>query len=266
MSISDGQPAIVFHNVWKSFARHAGQILLRDRLLQLFRPRTAEKFHALREISFTIRHGESLAIVGHNGAGKSTLLNLVTNLCRPDQGRVEVNGRISALLDLGAGFHPDLTGAENVRTNAALLGLGRREVREKFDEIVAFAESGDFINEPLRTYSTGMIMRLAFSVAVSVDPDILIIDEVLGVGDVAFFDKCQKRIMQFRDSGKTIVCVSHSTAALLSLCDRAIWLDHGRMMEHGPIASVVDAYLTAMSPEVALAATASIPAADVALR
>src|SRR5215471_4131268 len=157
MSISDGQPAIVFEGVWKSFVRHAGQILLRDRLAQLFRPAPAEKFHALREISFTLNHGESVAVIGHNGAGKSTLLNLATTLCRPDQGRVEVNGRVAALLDLGAGFHPDLTGAENVRTNAALLGLSRREVREKFDEIVAFSEIGDFIGEPLRTYSSGMV-------------------------------------------------------------------------------------------------------------
>src|SRR6185369_858938 len=214
MSISDGQPAIVFHEVWKSFARHAGQLLIRDRLLQLVRSTPHEKFHALREISFAIHHGESVAVIGHNGAGKSTLLNLTTSLCRPDRGHVAVHGRIAALLDLGAGFHPDLTGAENVRTNAALLGLSRREVREKFDEMVDFAEIGDFINEPLRTYSSGMVMRLAFSVAVSVDPDVLIIDEVLGVGDVAFFAKCQERIMQFRHAGKTILCVSHSTATL----------------------------------------------------
>jgi len=254
MSISDGQPAIVFHEVWKSFARHAGQLLIRDRLLQLVRSTPHEKFHALREISFAIHHGESVAVIGHNGAGKSTLLNLTTNLCRPDRGHVEVHGRIAALLDLGAGFHPDLTGAENVRTNAALLGLSRREVRDKFDEMVAFSEIGDFINEPLRTYSSGMVMRLAFSVAVCVDPDILIIDEVLGVGDMAFFAKCQERIMQFRHAGKTILCVSHSTATLKDLCNRAIWLDHGRMIDDGPLARVVDAYKSAMSPHAACSA------------
>jgi len=254
MSISDGQPAIVFHEVWKSFARHAGQLLIRDRLLQLVRSSPHEKFHALREISFAIHHGESVAVIGHNGAGKSTLLNLTTNLCRPARGQVEVHGRIAALLDLGAGFHPDLTGAENVRTNAALLGLSRREVRDKFDEMVAFSEIGDFINEPLRTYSSGMVMRLAFSVAVCVDPDILIIDEVLGVGDMAFFAKCQERIMQFRHAGKTILCVSHSTATLKDLCNRAIWLDHGRMIDDGPLARVVDAYKSAMSPQAAYSA------------
>jgi ABC-type polysaccharide/polyol phosphate transport system ATPase subunit len=228
------------------------------------RSRRPEPFHALREISFTVHHGESVAVIGHNGAGKSTLLNLTTNLCRPDRGRVEVHGRVAALLDLGAGFHPDLTGAENVRTNAALLGLSRREVRRKFDEMVDFAEIGDFINEPLRTYSSGMVMRLAFSVAVSVDPDILIIDEVLGVGDMAFFAKCQKRIMQFRHSGKTILCVSHSTATLLDLCSRAIWIDHGRMIEQGPISYIVGAYKNAMNLQAARAAEGLVPADVVA--
>ena len=148
---------------------------------------------------------------------------------------------------MGAGFHPDLTGAENVCVNAALLGFSRREVRATFDEIVAFAELGDFINEPLRTYSTGMIMRLAFSVAVSVNPDILIIDEVLGVGDLSFHAKCQERIMQFRHAGKTILCVSHAITTLLELCERAVWLDHGRVVDDGPITRVIDAYRNAMS-------------------
>jgi ABC-type polysaccharide/polyol phosphate transport system ATPase subunit len=247
MSISDKRPAILFHGVWKSFIRHAGQMLIRDRLKQLLRPHAHEVFHALREITFSINHGESVAVIGHNGAGKSTLLNLTTNLCRPDQGSVEVNGRVAALLELGAGFHPDLTGAENVRINAALLGFSRRQVREKFDEIVAFSEIEDFINEPLRTYSTGMMMRLAFSVAVSVNPDILIIDEVLGVGDMSFQAKCLERIMRFRQAGKTMLCVSHSNETLMGLCDRAMWLDHGRLMEYGPITRVVEAYKNAVS-------------------
>jgi len=255
MSIFDGQPAIIFEDVWKSFARHAGQLLIRERLMNLLRSQKPEKFHALREISFKLHHGESVAVIGHNGAGKSTLLNLTTNLCRPDRGRIDVHGRIAALLDLGAGFHPDLTGAENVRINASILGLTRAEVRRRFDEIVDFAELGAFINEPLRTYSSGMAMRLAFSVAVSVDPDILIIDEVLGVGDMAFVAKCRERIMNFRRAGKTILCVSHSNITLMDLCDRAIWLDHGRMLDDGPIARVVAAYKSAMSPQAAYTAT-----------
>jgi ABC-type polysaccharide/polyol phosphate transport system ATPase subunit len=247
MNTFDERPVILFHGVWKSFVRHTGQLLLRERLRRLLRPRVHETFHALQEISFSVNRGESMAVIGPNGAGKSTLLNLTTNLCRPDRGAVEVNGRIAALLELGAGFHPDLTGAENVRVNAALMGLSRRNVREKFDEIVAFSELEDFIDEPLRTYSTGMTMRLAFSVAVSVNPDILIIDEVLGVGDLSFQAKCLERIMQFRHSGKTILCVSHSNETLMGLCDRAIWLDHGRMMEHGPIGQVIEAYKNAVS-------------------
>jgi ABC-type polysaccharide/polyol phosphate transport system ATPase subunit len=247
MSTSNGYPAILFQDVWKSFDRHAGQILLRDRLRHMFHSHRPEKFHALRDISFRIEHGESVAVIGHNGAGKSTLLNLTTKLCRPDRGVVEVHGgRIAPLLDLGAGFHPDLTGAENVCINAALLGLSRRDVRKQFDSIVDFAEIGDFINEPLRTYSTGMMMRLAFSVATCVNPDLLIIDEVLGVGDLGFAVKCRERIMQFRRAEKTILCVSHSNDTLKDLCERAIWLNKGEVMDDGPIQRVVEAYKNAM--------------------
>jgi ABC-type polysaccharide/polyol phosphate transport system ATPase subunit len=217
-------------------------MLLRDRLARLLQPSPRERFYALRDVSFSVDHGESLAVIGSNGAGKSTLLNVATGLCSPSEGLVNVNGRIAALLELGSGFHPDLTGAENVRINAALLGLNRRQVRERFDKIVEFSGIGDFIDEPLRTYSTGMMMRLAFSVAINVDPDILIIDEVLGVGDHAFFTKCFERIMDFRLGGKTILCVSHSLPTLEKLCDRAIWLDHGRLVKTGTVRQVIQAY------------------------
>ena len=250
MNISE-RPAIRIDRVSKSFPRHTGQILLRDRVRNLLQRRRMERFQALTDVSLSVFHGEAVALVGHNGAGKSTLLNLATGLCRPDTGAIQISGRIAALLDLGSGFHPDLTGAENVRINAALLGLSRHEVRDKFHEIVAFAEIGDFIDEPLRTYSTGMIMRLAFSVAVTVDPDILIIDEVLGVGDLAFHAKCLDRIMNFRHSGKTILCVSHSTATLRGVCNRAVWLDHGRVLDDGPITRVLEAYEQAMQPHAA---------------
>jgi ABC-type polysaccharide/polyol phosphate transport system ATPase subunit len=248
------RPAILIDSVSKSFPRHTGQILLRDRVWKLLNRRRMDRFQALQDITLRVYHGEAVAVIGHNGAGKSTLLNLATGLCQPDTGAIKIYGRIAALLDLGSGFHPDLTGAENVRINAALLGLSRREVREKFDEIVAFSEIRDFIDEPLRTYSTGMIMRLAFSVAVTVDPDILIIDEVLGVGDMAFHAKCLDRIMTFRQSGKTILCVSHSTATLRGVCNRAVWLDHGRVVEDGPIDRVLDAYEKAMTPQAAYSA------------
>ena len=248
------RPAVVLHEVWKSFSRHTGQMLLRQRLNNLLHSRRMEKFDALRGISFSLYHGESVAVIGHNGAGKSTLLNLVTGLCKPDRGSVQVDGRISALLELGAGFHPDLTGAENVRVNAALLGLSRREMRDRFHAVVEFAEIGDFIDEPLRTYSSGMVMRLAFSVAVTVDSDILIIDEVLGVGDVKFQAKCFERIMQFRNAGKTILCVSHSSAALKDMCTRAVWLDHGRLMDDGPLDHVLTEYRSAMNQQAACSA------------
>jgi len=229
-------------------------MLIRERVNHLLRRTRAERFYALRDIGFSVGHGESVAVVGHNGAGKSTLLSLATGLCRPDSGRVMVEGRVAALLELGSGFHPELTGAENIRVNAALIGLSRREVRRKFSDIVDFADIGDFIEEPVRTYSAGMVMRLAFSVAVMVDPEILIIDEVLGVGDLAFYAKCQERIRQFRDAGKTILCVSHSTETATSLCDRALWLDHGRLVGDGAITRVMDAYTAAMSTHATVSA------------
>jgi ABC-type polysaccharide/polyol phosphate transport system ATPase subunit len=243
MSISDGRPVIRVKDVSVSFVRHAGQMLLRDRMKRWLSGRgKPERFQALQNVSFSIEHGESVAIIGHNGAGKSTLLNLVTGVCRPNSGHIAIDGRLAALLELGSGFHPDLTGMENVKVNAALLGLNRQETRERFDEIVDFAGIGDFINEPLRTYSSGMMMRLAFSVAVNVQPDILVIDEVLGVGDEAFFHKCVDRIKRFRHAGKTLLCVSHGLSTLEQLCDRAICLDHGKVVNDGAIRSVLDEY------------------------
>src|SRR6266542_2508720 len=181
---------IRFQNVSKTFSRHAHQVLLRQRIAQALRRDDSDRFYALKNVSFDLSRGESMAVMGRNGAGKSTLLSVVAGLSRPDQGSIEVNGRVAALLELGSGFHPDLTGRENVRLNASLLGLTRRRTAEVFDSIVDFAAIGDFIEEPLRTYSSGMVMRLAFSVAINVDPEILLIDEVLAVGDIAFQEKC----------------------------------------------------------------------------
>src|ERR1700676_1818350 len=165
-----------FEGVSKYFYRHGGRMLLRDRLAHALHPGSRERFYALTDVSFKLDHGESMAVVGSNGAGKSTLLNIATSLCDPSGGRVVIDGRVEALLELGSGFHPDLTGAENLRIKASLLGLTRRQVRERFDRIVEFSELAEFINQPLRTYSNGMIMRLAFSVAINVDPELLIID------------------------------------------------------------------------------------------
>ena len=244
--------ALSFQNVSKWFYRHAGQMLLRDRLARVPRPAPREQFYALRDVSFKVEHGDSLAVIGRNGAGKSTLLNIATGLCSPSEGLVNLDGRVAALLELGSGFHPDLTGAENVRVNASLLGLNRVQLRQQFDRIVEFSGIGDFINEPLRTYSSGMVMRLAFSVAVNLDPEILIIDEVLGVGDQAFFSKCLDRIMEFRRTGKTILFVSHSLQTLESLCNRAIGIDHGRLIEAGSVKQVGAAYMAAAQGQVAV--------------
>jgi ABC-type polysaccharide/polyol phosphate transport system ATPase subunit len=186
--------------------------------------------------------GESIAVIGGNGAGKSTLLSLVTGLAIPNEGSIHVKGRVAALLELGAGFHPDLTGRENVFMNAALLGFSRKETNNLFDSIVEFSGVGEFINQSLRTYSTGMSLRLAFSVAVNLNPDILIVDEILAVGDQSFQGKCIDRIRRLRKAGKTLLFVSHNAGMVLELCDRAIWLDHGELVMQGPAKEVVSAY------------------------
>jgi ABC-type polysaccharide/polyol phosphate transport system ATPase subunit len=199
-------------------------------------------FYALKNVSLRLDEGDSLAVVGANGAGKSTLLSVIAGLSWPDEGKVTVNGRIAALLELGSGFHPDLTGAENLRLNAAVLGLTHRKTEERFDEIVEFSEIGDFIDEPLRTYSAGMIMRLAFSVAMNVQPDILLIDEVLAVGDQAFQRKCMDGILELKRAGRILICASHVPETLRQLCTRAIWLDHGRVIREGLVTEVLDEY------------------------
>ncbi|HUD13254.1 MAG TPA: ABC transporter ATP-binding protein [Terracidiphilus sp.] len=217
-------------------------MLLRHRVRRWFNPEERQRFYALKNVTFHLETGESLAVVGPNGAGKSTLLGLVAGLAQPDEGSVTVNGRVAALLELGAGFHMDLTGAENVRLNAALIGLSRKRTNESFERIAEFAGIGEFMREPLRTYSTGMVMRLAFAVAVHVDPEVLLVDEVLAVGDQAFQAKCIEKIHEFRNAGKTLLCVSHASGMVQQLCDRAIWLDHGELIMSGSVLEVTEAY------------------------
>ena len=235
--------AIEFHNVSKKFRRHSGRALLRTHLTRWFQAGEEESFWALRNVSFTLERGEGLAVIGANGAGKSTLLSLVAGLAPSDEGHISVNGRIAAMFELGSGFHPDLTGLENIRLNASLLGLSRRRVSQIFDEIVEFSGIGDFVDEPLRTYSSGMQMRLAFSVAVHLDPEVLLVDEVLAVGDAAFQQKCFDKILEFRKAGKTLLCVSHAAGMVQQFCDRALWLDHGELVMDGKLDEVFDAYL-----------------------
>ena len=233
---------IEFEGVSKMFSHHGGAELLRQHLRKRFARGGRQVFCALKNVSFRVSEGQSVAIVGRNGAGKSTLLSLVAGLCPPTEGRVSVRGRVTALLELGSGFHPDLTGAENLMLNASLLGLSKERALAVFDEIVAFSGIGEFIGEPLRTYSPGMVMRLAFSVAVNVDPDILIIDEFIAVGDQAFQAKCFEKIFDFRARGKTLLLVSHGAELVRQLCDRAIWLDRGEVLLEGMPDEVLAAY------------------------
>jgi ABC-2 type transport system ATP-binding protein len=231
-----------FDRVAKTFAHRAGQMLLRDRIAELFHPSRRGRLEALKDVSFELGPGESLGLVGPNGAGKSTLLNLATGLLEPDSGQVIVEGRVAALLELSAGFHRDLTGAENLRINAALMGLSRRHTAERFEDIVEFSGVREFIHEPLRAYSSGMVLRLAFAVAVSADPDILLIDELIGVGDQAFQDKALEKIRSFQHAGKTMLLASHSAELMITLCARALWLDHGRIVMSGTSREVLAAY------------------------
>jgi len=236
-------PSIEFSNVSKGFIRHQGRMLLRGYLRTLFKAAQKSRFYALKNITFTIRHGESVGIVGPNGAGKSTLLGLIAGLVAPDSGQIRVTGRVAALLELASGFHPDLTGRENVFLNASLLGLSRRTTEEIYERVVEFAEIGDFIDDPLRNYSSGMMMRLAFSIAVTATPDFLIVDEVLAVGDASFQAKCYEKIRELQRNGGTLLCVSHAPGVVQQLCERALWLDHGELMADGKTEDVLKMYI-----------------------
>jgi ABC-type polysaccharide/polyol phosphate transport system ATPase subunit len=234
--------AVHFDRVTKSFAQQGGPKLLRERLGDLFASPRGRRIEVLKDTSFELTPGESLGLVGANGAGKSTLLNLATGLLDPDSGTIDVGGRVGALLELGAGFHHDLTGAENLRIQAALMGLSRRDMETKFDEIAEFSGVREFIHEPLRTYSQGMILRLAFSVAVCASPDVLLIDEMIGVGDQAFKELSHRKVQEMRRGGHTILLASHSEELITSLCDRALWLERGRVMMLGNVTEVLAAY------------------------
>ena len=238
-------PVIEFANVSKRFILHRER---RDTIQErvagmLSRRPPGEEFWAARDVSFAVKQGQSLGLVGHNGAGKSTVLKLMTRILEPTSGQVYTRGRIAALLELGSGFHPELSGRENIFLYGSLMGLGRAEMTAKLPEIAAFADIGDFIDTEIKHYSSGMYTRLAFAVATAVDPDILITDEVLAVGDEAFQRKCMERIYGFRRANKTIIFVSHALDVVRSLCDVAVWLDHGIMRASGPAGAVIDAYL-----------------------
>lgn len=237
--------SIRVQGVTKQYQAQPGQRWFRDyvRDAALNSPGTSSKtFTALRNVSFELPAGESLAIVGRNGAGKSTLLNLIAGLTAPEMGTVEVHGRLGTLLDIGAGFHPELTGRENVAVNAALLGLTKEGLAKLEPRIMDFADIGDFFDQPLRTYSVGMAMRLAFAVNAFSDPDVLLVDEVLAVGDAGFQRKCLDWVMERKRQGGTFVCVSHAIGGLEKLCEHCLWLRNGEVAAFGPFTQVMDEY------------------------
>lgn len=218
---------------------------LKDTLLSKKRRRYEER-EVIRGISFDVKKGEAIGLVGHNGCGKSTTLKMLTRIMYPDSGSVEIKGRVSSLLELGAGFHPDLSGRENIYINASIFGLNKKEIDSKIDDIIAFSELEQFIDNPVRTYSSGMYMRLAFSVAINVNAEVLLIDEILGVGDVNFQTKCFNKLMEIKGSGTTIVLVSHSTAQIERICDRSIWIHEGKIKLEGNPVDVHREYLNYM--------------------
>lgn len=234
-------------NVSVLFQPQKHTLLLRQRIRNLFSRGKSDGFYALNGVSFEARAGEGIAILGQNGAGKSTLLSVMAGVLKPDSGTVRVRGRVGALLELGAGFHPDLTGRENLILYASLMGMSPRGLDERFDSILEFSEIGGFIDEPLKNYSAGMRLRLAFSVAVHIDCTIMMIDEVLAVGDAAFAHKCIERVKKMRDQGRLLMYVTHSTEGLDAICSRAIWLHCGRLMLDGPVNEVAAAYAEFMA-------------------
>jgi len=243
--------AIALENVDKSYrlwGRRSQFATLKSALLKRDLKLTAEaSVAAIRDLSFEVHRGEAFGIIGRNGSGKSTLLKLVSGILKPTGGKLSVNGRIAALIELGAGFHPEITGRENVYINGIMLGLSRREVDQRYDRIVEFSGIGEFLDQPVKTYSSGMYVRLGFAVAVHVDPDILLIDEVLSVGDEEFSARCVAKIQEMKYRGVTLLFVTHQLDQVRTLCDRALWLDRGRIEAIGDPMRIVDAYLQEVS-------------------
>lgn len=243
----DNSNAIEVRNVKKSFKMyHDKGHTLKEKALHWGRNKY-EVREVLKGISFDVKRGEAVGLIGQNGCGKSTTLKLLTRIMYPDAGTVSLSGRVSSLLELGAGFHPDMSGRENIYINASIFGLSRKEIDSKMDVIIGFSELSDYINNPVRTYSSGMYMRLAFSVAIHVNADILLIDEILAVGDVNFQAKCFQRLKEIKSRGTTIVLVSHSTEQIENLCERSIWIQDGQIKADGKAKIVHQQYLEFMS-------------------
>lgn len=254
MQTGSETPAVEFRAVSKRFQLREGATLREFLPAALKGQGWSEPFYALRDVTFSIAHGETVGMIGRNGSGKSTLLKLIAGVMAPTAGDVRVSGRVSPLIELGAGFHPDLTGRENVILNGCILGMSGREVRERFGEIVSFAELWDFIDTPVKRYSSGMYMRLGFSVAVHSEPGVLLVDEVLSVGDAHFQDKCLAKMHEFQSQGVTIVVVSHSMDLVEKFCERVLLIDGGHLVEDGVPPAVVPHYLELVGhlPELAV--------------
>lgn len=234
--------AIEIKNMNKDFIIYGDKAnTLKERIIR-FKKRQKEVRHILKNINLNIKKGECVALIGVNGSGKSTLLKLMTKIIYPTNGYIKINGKLTSLLELGAGFHPDFSGRENIYFNASIFGLSKKQIDLRLNDIIEFSELEEFIDTPVRTYSSGMYMRLAFSVAINVDADIILIDEILAVGDQHFQDKCVKKMLELKEQGKTMVFVSHSKDAVKLLCDRAVWLYNGNIKMDGPTESVLDEY------------------------
>lgn len=239
--------AIEVRDIKKSFKIYSDKgRTLKEKVLFKNR-RSYEKREVLKGISFSVQKGEAFGLIGQNGCGKSTTLKLLTRILYPDSGTIRMNGRVSSLIELGAGFHPDMSGRENIYINASIFGLTRKEIEQRLELIIQFSELGDYIDSPIRTYSTGMYMRLAFSVAVNVSADILLIDEILGVGDIYFQNKCFQKLQEIKSKGTTIVIVSHALSQIEQICERSIWLNEGRIQLEGTPDKVHPVYLDYMN-------------------
>ena len=241
---SSDKDCIIVDNVYKTFNVYLDKAnTIKEKLLFLFSRNRKEKREVLKGINLKVKQGEVIALIGTNGSGKSTLLKLMTKIIYPNKGKIETHGKLTSLLELGAGFHPDFSGRENIYFNASIFGLTKKEIDERLDEIIDFSELRDFIDNPVRTYSSGMYMRLAFAVAINVDADILLIDEILSVGDEHFQNKCFEKMLELKAKGKTMVFVTHSMQSVKRLCDRAVWLSEGKIKMDGNTNEVVEDYV-----------------------
>lgn len=244
MDTSKEDYKIIVDGVYKTFNVYLDKAnTIKEKLLFLFSRNRKEKREVLKDINLKIKQGEVVALIGTNGSGKSTLLKLMTKIIYPNKGSIETNGKLTSLLELGAGFHPDFSGRENIYFNASIFGLTRKEIDERLEDIIEFSELRDFIDNPVRTYSSGMFMRLAFAVAINVNADILLIDEILSVGDEHFQNKCFDKMRELKTQGKTMVFVTHNMNVVTELCDRAVWLYEGKVRKDGDTKEVVDEYI-----------------------